>query len=208
MQNRPIIIALAAAGILAGAHAGIAAIDNEGMEYAAVPVADAEQGRPAIAEAQAPVESYTTRDALTPPEAQTGAGSQTAMQSGDASVPTSVPMAASGSQTGERTVRVPFTNWHMKVTQPTFPSSFQETADPLPGVVAYFDRKNAGIKLTGAPSPVFPSGAAEISEPLPAVAAYFDRLEASRLASVAPSSPVARNTPATDSTNATPFSAD
>ena len=206
MRNRPIVIALTAAGILAAAHAGIAAIDNEGMEYAADPVADAEQGRPAMAEAQASVESYATPDALTPPEAQTG--SQTAMQSGDAPVPASVPLATSASQTDERTVRVPFTNWHIKVTHPTFPSNSQEYPDPMPSVVAYFDRKNAGIKLTGAPSPVFPSGAAEISEPLPAVAAYFDRLEASRLASVAPSSPVARNTPATDSTNAAPFSAD
>ena len=40
-------------------------------------------------------------------------------------------------------VRIPFTNYYVTVTNPTFPSSFPETPDPLPSTIAYFDQLEA-----------------------------------------------------------------
>ncbi len=182
MWKHPITIALAVAGIVAGAHVAIAAINTEGTENIAEPVA-------AQTEVQTPAE---TAEAAPPPEALALAPESGATR------------ATSGTQADEKIVRLPFTNIHLKVTNPTFPLGAVEHPEPLPALVAYFDRRNANIVLTGAVSPVFPSAAVEHPEPLPATVAYFDRIEAQRIAATRPAVPtaMAQGTPpavATDS---------
>jgi hypothetical protein len=182
MRNRPVVIALATAGIIAGAHTGIAAIDNQGIGNTPEPVT--QQTNPqSLAEAQVPVEVRTPADAQAP--------TKTPMETRTAASPANEPLqiAASG-QPEQRTVRLPFTNIHLKVTQSTFPSSVTEFSELLPATVAYFDSKNANVALSGAPGSAFPSEASEFGEPLPAVVAYFDRVETQRVASLK-SAPVA-----------------
>ena len=192
LRKRPVVVALVAAGIIAGTHAGIAAISNETTE----PVADAVAVQ---TESQAPVEMQA--DAAAPvalsPE-------ESIVQPKWALAPAMEPQRAASpnqarDQSDEYYVRIPFTNKVVKVTNPTFPSNSSEFRDPHPSVVAYFDRKNANTMLTGAPGSVFPSGGDQ-AEPLPAVAVYFDRLEARRIAAATPqpvAAPVAAIAPPT-----------
>ncbi|HTD92095.1 MAG TPA: hypothetical protein VK663_15635 [Burkholderiales bacterium] len=189
MQKRPIAIALAVAGIIAGTHAGIAAINSEITGNVAEPVALKTEPQQAATEAQAPAEGLAPVDAQATVESKTPVAQapvESLVQPRWALTPTDEPLRLSAStKDDEYYVRIPFTNKRIKVTNPTFPRSSSEFPDPLPSVVAYFDQKNANTKLAGAAGSVFPSGGDQ-AEPLPAVAAYFDRLEASRLAASNP----------------------
>lgn len=185
MQKRPVTIALAIAGIIAGTHAGIAAISTESSERSVSPApmqtetqAAAETPAPAAVEvqavAEAPAAAPATTAAVTAP-------------------------AAPSTQSAEHHVRIPFTNYRVKVTNPTFPSAAVDTPDPSPSVIAYFDRRNANTTLAGASGPVFPGAAIEGIELSPAALAHFDRMEARRVAAVQPAAPVA-STPAVEAT--------
>jgi hypothetical protein len=169
MLKRPIVrstvIALGAAGIIAGTHAGIAAINNEATVIEPAVMQTEPQN---VAETEAPAESPATV-AQAPLDAQ----------------PDGVSSAGAASRE-EQYVRIPFTHRHLKVTQSTFPSTGMDTTEMLPSVVAYFDRRNAGIVLTGAASPVFPGEAADSPALLPSVVAYFDRVASQSLASAQP----------------------
>ena len=181
MQKRPIAIALTIAGIIAGTTAGIAAINTEGT--LAEPVA-----QQSAAEVQAPVEAQTAVETQTPVAVEAQAPAETATPAPVAVPPVTESVRPAARNTAdERMVRIPFTNRYVRVTNPTFPSAGVEMPDPLPGVVAYFDNRNANVKLAGAPGSVFPSAAIEQSEPLPATLAYFDQLEARRIAAARPS---------------------
>ena len=194
MRKRPIIIALAVAGIVAGTHAGIAAINTESTENAAEPMASqtpVTEAQVTATETQAPViEAQAPADNATPTE-------QARAQ------PEMFRPAVETAQMDEKYVRIPFTNKRVKMTgTSTFPSSGVEHAEPLPAVLAYLDRKNANIALAGARGSVFPSEGIEHAEPLPAVVAYFDRMESQRLAATQPApTTVAAATPQTSSGN-------
>jgi hypothetical protein len=177
MRKHPLVIALSIAGIVAGTHAGIAAISNEGTVSAPAP----QQTEPqAVTESQAPAEANPI--AQVPAEMQTPADSTV-----QAAVPAATPLqTVANSADDEYHVRIPFTSRIVKVKVRTFPGNSQEFADPSPSVVAYFDRKNANTQLAGAPSPVFPGGSEEFAPPSPAVIAYFDQREARRLAAATP----------------------
>ena len=188
MRKHPMIIALTVAGIIAGTHAGIAAINSEGTETMAEAVVTP-------TEAQVPA---GTMEGTMQAEASVPADTVEAATQADASLftPAEPAGAKAGDQMNEKIVRVPFTNMHLRMSSTTFPSNSQEFADPLPATIAYLDRKNANIVLTGAPGSVFPSSALEYSEPLPATVAYVERIEAQRLASIRPASTnIAVNTP-------------
>jgi hypothetical protein len=170
MQKRPMvrstIIALSVAGIIAGTHAGIAAINNEVAANVTEPAAIQTEPQD-VAEAQTPAESSATI-AQAPVDAQVDR------------------MPSAGVATrDEQYVRIPFTNRSLKVSQSTFPSTGMDT-EMLPSVVAYFDRRNASIVLTGAASPVFPGEAADSPSMLPSMVAYFDRAASQTLASARP----------------------
>ena len=177
MQKRPIIVALSVAGIIAGTHAGIAAMSNEVAGNVTDP-AGIQTEPQAIAEAQAPAESSQALVAQAPVES--------VVQPGGMQPSIAEPSRAAGAKNNEHYTRVPFTNIRLKVSNPTFPNGGLEQAEPLPSIVAYFDRKNAGVMLTGAARPVFPSGSSDSPELLPSVVAHFDRIESQRLASVRP----------------------
>ena len=83
----------------------------------------------------------------------------------------------------EWTVRIPFTNKTVRVTNPTFPGNSSEYRDTNPAVVAYFDQKNANTQLAGAAGPVFPANSDEMTTS-PAIIVHFDRLEAQRIAAL------------------------
>lgn len=186
MQKRPLVIALSIAGIIAGTHAGIAAISNENTVSA-----------PAVA----PSETQAATDAQTaiaqvpaPADAQQPADGSAQPQAGQA--PAGEPLrTAASTQDDEYYLRLPFTNRQIKVTVPTFPRNSQEFADPAPSVVAYFDRRNANTQLAGAASPVFPEGSDEFAKPLPSVIAYFDQQAARQLAAAKPAAPAVTQAP-------------
>ena len=177
MRKHPITIALAIAGIIAGTHAGIAAIDTESAENIAEPVA-MQQPAEMQTEAQAPADTV---------EIATQDGTSVLAEASVYPPATEPAGVKAGNHMEQKMVRVPFTNRYLRVTNPTFPSSANEVPDQHPAIAAYFDRRNANIVLTGAPGPVFPSAALENSHPpLPAMVAYWDRIEAQRFASTAP----------------------
>jgi len=179
MRKHPITIALAIAGIIAGTHAGIAAIDTEGVENIAEPVA-MQQPAEMQTEAQAPVDTV---------EIATQDGTSVLAEASVYPPATDAAGVKAGNQMQERMVRVPFTNRYLRVTYPAFPSSANEVPDQHPAIAAYFDSR-PNIMLTGAPGPVFPSAAQEnFHPPLPAMVAHWDRIEAQRLASTAPAAP-------------------
>jgi hypothetical protein len=166
MRKRPITIALAAAGIVAAAHAAIAAVNNQSAEVGiAAPIA-----APLRMEAQVPAETVV---AVAKPEQPQALALAPVTEPANAKT-TTLDMPINGNA-----VRVSVTN---PAASTTFPSAAPETAEPLPAVAAYFDRKNANTVLTGAAGPVFPSSATEVGEPLPALVAYFDRIDEQRLA--------------------------
>jgi hypothetical protein len=161
MRKRPITIALAAAGIVAAAHAAIAAVNNQSAEVGiAAPIA-----APLRMEAQVPAETVV---AVAKPEQPQALALAPAIEPANAKTTTLDKLI------NENAVRVSVTN---PVASTTFPSAAPETAEPLPAVAAYFDRKNANTVLSGAAGPVFPSSAIEVGEPLPALVAYFDRID-------------------------------
>ena len=190
MQKRPIIIAMAAAGIIAGGTtAGIAALNNS--EIAPVPATP----QISAAEVQAPAEMQTPAEPQAPVVIEAQAPAETApvvtAQATEAARP------AARSATDERMVRIPFTNRYVKISNPTFPSAGLESPDPLPGTLAWFEsRRNTAV--AGASGNVFPSAALETDATLPATVAHFERAEARRLAATRPA-PVAAvvETPAT-----------
>lgn len=186
MHKRPLVIALGIAGIIAGTHAGIAAISTEGT--VAAPAAP-QTGPQVVVESQTPQEANLVVQA--PVENQTPATATP-----QASTPTGTPLqTAVNTADDEYQLRIPFTSRTIKVKVATFPGNSQEFADPAPSVVAYFDRRNANTQLAGAPGPVFPSGSDEFAPVSPAVVAHFDRQEARRLAAAAPAAPAAPATP-------------
>jgi len=177
MHKHPIAIALTIAGIIAGTHAGIAAIDTESAESIAEPVA-MQQPAEMQTEAQAPIGTV---------EIATQAGTSVLAEASVYPLATEPAGVNAGNQVEQRMVRVPFTNRYLRVvTNPTFPSSANEVPDQHPAIAAYFDRRNANIVLTGAPGPVFPTSVQDRLEPLPAMVAYWDRIEAQRLAITTP----------------------
>jgi hypothetical protein len=177
MRKHPITIALAIAGIIAGTHAGIAAIDTESTENIAEPVA-MQQPAEMQTEAQAPADTV---------EIATQDGTSVLAEASVYPPATEPAGFKAGNQMEQKMVRVPFTNRYLRVTNSTFPSSANEVPDQHPAIAAYFDRRSTNIVLTGAPGPVFPSAAQENSHPpLPAMVAYWDRIEAQRFASIAP----------------------
>ena len=182
MRSNSITIALAVAGIIAGAHAGIAAVNPESTEAIAEPGATQ-------AEAQATGDSA--------PDVMQNQVPAPAAESAPA-----VTQAAAATE--EKTVRIPFTNFRVKVTHATFPSASQELPDPLPSVVAYFDRRNANTVLTGAPGPVFPVSSGEFAEPLPSVVAYWDRVEEQRIAAARPARAIATDAVASSGASPSP----
>lgn len=193
MHNRPLLIALGIAGIVAGTHAGIAAINTDGTA-----VAPESQQPQVVAESQTPQEATLVVQA--PVENQTPAAG-----TAQASTPAGTPLqTAVNTADDEYQLRIPFTSRTIKVKVATFPGNSQEFPDPAPSVVAYFDRLNANRQLAGAPGPVFPGGSDEFAPVSPAVVAHFDRQEARRLAAAAPAAPAAPATPTvTANTNET-----
>ena len=201
MRKRPIIIALSVAGIIAGTHAGIAAINSEittGAGVAADSVAMQTESQ-IMTEAVMPVETTATTAAEMQAPVETQAPvAQTPIESvvqpkwalTPAPEPARAHVAAS-SRSDERMVRIPFTNRYVRVTNPTFPSAATEISETQPSVIAYFDRRTANTMLTGAPGQVFPSAAVELSEPSPATVAHFNQVEARRLAALQPVASVA-----------------
>ena len=120
MQKRPITIALAVAGIIAGT-AGIAAVNSEGIEKVSEPLA-------VQTEAQAPV---VTADATARPQIL-------------ALAPATEPVNVKpGNAVDEKVVRIPFTDVYVTVRNPTFPRGADEHPAMLPSVVAYFDTVDA-----------------------------------------------------------------
>jgi hypothetical protein len=169
MRSNTVTIALAVAGIIAGAHAGIAAVHSESTEVIPDTIAAQPEARAADETASDVTQAQAPAPVAEPAPATTQATATT----------------------DERTVRIPFTNLHVKVTHATFPSASQEFRDPLPSVVAYFDRRNANTVLTGAPGPVFPVSSGEFAQTLPSVVAYWDRIEEQRMAAARPAPAVA-----------------
>ena len=201
MRKHPIVVALSIAGIIAGTHAGIAAIADQSAESTVADPVAMEAVAPApqvVAETPAPVDtSPLAALAEMPAQAQTQAP---AAQAPAASVvqpkwalkPAAEPQrVAARANEDEYYVRIPFTNRQIKVTNPTFPRNSSEYPDTPPSVIAYFERKNANTVLVGAPGPVFPGGGGDDAHQVsPATVAYFDQLEARRLAAIKAATPV------------------
>lgn len=191
MQKRPIIIALAAAGIIVGGTtAGIAALNNS--DIAPVPATP----QISAAEVQAPAEMQTPAE----PQAQVVVEAQAPAEAAPivtAQATGTARPAARSATTDERMVRIPFTNRYVKIANPTFPSAGLESPDPLPGTLAWFEGKRS-TAVAGASGNVFPSAALETDATLPATVAHFERAEARRVAATRPA-PVAAvvETPAT-----------
>jgi hypothetical protein len=162
MYKGPVTIVLAAAGVIAVAHAAIAAINSESAQIIAAPV-DA----PVTYAVEASLESAATK------------ATQYEIL---ARAPAIEAVSARSAPIEENSVRVPPSKVRASVASTTFPSSAHEIPEALPAVAAYFDRKNANTVLTGAAGSVFPGSAAEVGEPLPGVVAYFDRMEPQSLA--------------------------
>jgi hypothetical protein len=194
MQKRPIVIALSIAGIIAGTHAGIAAINNEST-VSALPAVPVETQ--AVTDAQMPGDAVAVAQTPAPVEAQPPAEGTAQKQSQPAPTTANETMrSAANTRDDEYHVRLPFTNRQIKVTVPTFPQNSEEFAGPAPSVVAYFDRRNANTQLAGAASPVFPVGGDEFAQPQPSVVAYFDRMAARQLAAATPAAPAVPVAPA------------
>lgn len=177
MHKRPIAIALAIAGIVAGAS-GIAAVNSDSTESSANvvgPVAVQE-----VAQAHAEVlntEQQSQGHITTAPAAATAAATTT----------TAPDAARTSDQPDAKFVRIPFTNIQLRVIPtPTFPSSAMDVEGPSPAILAYFDRRNANVVLTGAKGPIFPTSGDDPMLPHPFTVAYWERIEAQRLAAANP----------------------
>lgn len=184
MRKHPVTVALIAAGVLVGAHAGFAAITEApkaetatGMQTEMQAIAESQtavQAPAPVAEVQAPAEAQPSADAtqpVTPP-----------VVSVEGPAVMKAPVATAAAPSDEYTIRIPFTNRVVKVRNPTFPSAGLESPDPLPATLAYFEQRDRNVQLAGARGQIFPSAGLETSEPLPATIAYFEQIEARRIA--------------------------
>jgi hypothetical protein len=139
MRKRPITIALVIAGVIAGTTAGIAAINSE-----LAPVAQPVALQPA-AEVQAPAESPVALETPAPVEyvAQAPAEVVAPVRVSPPPVVSAPVRPMARSTNDEQMVRIPFTNYYVRVTNPTFPSAGVELPEPLPATIAYFDQLEA-----------------------------------------------------------------
>ena len=203
MRKHPMVFALSIAGIIAGTHAGIAAISSDSTVVTVADPAAIEAALPAplaAAETPAPAEASPVAEAA---QVQTQVPLVPSVQVPVESMvqPKWVPKwvlkpaaetqrVAARASDDEYYLRIPFTNRQIKVTSTTFPRYSSEYPDPSPAVVAYFDRKNANTVLVGAPGPVFPGGSGDDAHQVsPATVAYFEQLEARRLAAINAATP-------------------
>ncbi|HTE15404.1 MAG TPA: hypothetical protein VK642_10035 [Burkholderiales bacterium] len=162
MRKRPITIALAIAGIIAGTTAGIAAINE------ITPVTAPAALQPA--EVQAPAESQVAVETQAPAVVVAQAPAEAAAPV-RAAAPVGAPARPVARGTDdEKMVRIPFTNYYVRVTNPTFPSAGLETAEPLPATLAYFDQLEARRLAASQPAPSQPAPSAR-SETIAPVAA-------------------------------------
>jgi hypothetical protein len=155
MRNRPLIIALVAAGVIAGTQGSMAAMNDDVWS-----VSD-------------PVTYQSESQVLALEDAPVIAWQSDSQGSGNIQRDESI-----------STVHIPFTQRYLTVTQSAIPGDASELSTPLPVVATYFDNRNLNVALTGAAGSAFPSEASELSLPLPVIAMYFDRLEAQQFASV------------------------
>lgn len=180
MRVHPITAALAVAGVLAGAHAGIAAI-SETKDSNTAPIAQQSDLPPApemqpqanaeVPAADAPV-AQAPVDALPKGVPMPGAS------------PGTLQSIAARDRDDEYQVRIPFTNRTIRVTVPTFPHTTSEVGETAPSVIAYFEQKNRDTQLAGGPQPVFPTGGNDDMVAAPYVVAHFERREGVRLAAL------------------------
>lgn len=143
MQKRPITIALAIAGLIAGTTAGIAAINSDIAPVAAQPAAEVKTATEPqlVTEVQAPAAVVAQAEPAAAAPVVTVA-------------PTKAPTPPAARSTHDETmVRVPFTNYYVRVTNPTFPSSGAESPEMLPATVAYFDRIESTRLAANQPAP-------------------------------------------------------
>jgi len=173
MQKSAKIIAIV--GLVAGTSAGMAALDTN--------VREIPPGEPV---------AVTQPDALSGDEMQVAHAESTVATVVESAAPVSVTTAPAEP---DRHITIPFLNVRLKVvTSPTIPAGMDESSPHQHLINAYFDRKNAGVMLTGAPGPVFPIDA-EHPRPLPAMVAYLERVEAQRIAALTPAVSANAETP-------------
>jgi hypothetical protein len=154
LHKRPITIALIVAGLIAGTTAGIAAINSEvapkAEPVALQPATEMKAESQVVAEAQAP-----TTELVAQAPAEMSAQGKTAR----------APAVPAARNPDEQMVRIPFTDYYVRVTNPTFPSAAMELPEMLPATIAFLEQREATRLAASQPKVQTPAPVAATEQP-------------------------------------------